>query len=521
MAMNERLFAAGLEHLSGTVVQIRADASDRMNRLEEQLIDASRDAKLATDLLSHALEKIDTAGLRQVAEREEGRRHDAEITGKCERLEAALAGLRESLPDTERRLGLAEQAMDGQQQHHQTIMRLESDVALLTQRLDRVEQEQQAQHAKIHAQLFGPAEPRACEPSSLDDAFEGEPIGFGRGLGMGPIGDTGLDEAYIEEPVGAADNFLGRARRNARHSISRGIRSAPGGHRSVYFFPVLGGLFLVVAMVTMLLLGERSTDTAPANLASAPPMRTMSVSEPRVGSISDTLFVVAPQVAQPASPAPKSYAPPSERSGPSPELILKMANAGDPKANTVLGIRALDEMGAAPVNLADAVRYLSRAAEAGQPVAQFRLGTLYEHAQGVTADPLKAAHWYELSAKQGNRKAMHNLAVFYANGALGKKDLAQAGVWFAKAAALGLTDSQFNLAFLHERGYGVRQSLVEAYKWYAIAAVAGDKEAKARVNVLATQLSAAEKTGAETAAKNFLVPPLDAAVNVPPEAGNL
>jgi localization factor PodJL len=197
---------------------------------------------------------------------------------------------------------------------------------------------------------------------------------------------------------------------------------------------------------------------------------------------------------------------------------IQLANAGNPIALTILGLKALDGQ---PVNLPDAVRFLTQAAEKGQAVAQYRLGTLYERGQGVAADPVKAAHWYEMSAAQGNRKAMHNLAVSYASGAGAKKNMAEAARWFAKAAALGLSDSQFNLAVLYERGDGVPQSLLDAYKWYSIAAATGDSESKQRMGVLGTQLSDSDRAAANKSAATFHAAPLNRSANVPPEAADL
>ena len=199
------------------------------------------------------------------------------------------------------------------------------------------------------------------------------------------------------------------------------------------------------------------------------------------------------------------------------DRITQLANAGNATALTFLGLKALDSGNGA----ADAVKFLTQAAEKGQAVAQYRLGTLYERGQGISADPVKAMHWYELSANQENRKAMHNLAVAYASGPPGKRNMTEAARWFAKAAALGLSDSQFNLAVLYERGDGVPQSLVEAYKWYSIAAAAGDTESKARMSVLQTQLSEADKAQANRSATSFHAAPLNRAANVPPEAADL
>lgn len=205
---------------------------------------------------------------------------------------------------------------------------------------------------------------------------------------------------------------------------------------------------------------------------------------------------------------------------PSLDHVTQLANAGNAKAQTIIGLKYLNGEGRA-VNEAEAAKWLERAAEAGEPVAQYRLGTLYEHGSGVPADAAKATHWYLASAMQGNRKAMHNIAVDYAEGTGIKKDPTEAARWFSKAASLGLVDSQFNLAVLYERGTGVPQSLIDAYKWYAIAATGGDKESKARIDALGTQLSADDRAAAQHAADAFKPALPDARANVAPQQGDL
>lgn len=201
------------------------------------------------------------------------------------------------------------------------------------------------------------------------------------------------------------------------------------------------------------------------------------------------------------------------------DRVALLANAGNPVALTILGLKALDAGTAA--NLPDAVKFLSQAADKGQAVAQYRLGTMYERGQGVATDSAKAIHWYEMAASQGNRKAMHNLAVAYASGPVAKRNMTESARWFTKAAALGLSDSQFNLAVLYERGEGVPQSLTDAYKWYAIAAATGDAEAKARMGVLETQLNATDRATANKSAMSFRAAPLNRSANVPPEPADL
>ena len=219
------------------------------------------------------------------------------------------------------------------------------------------------------------------------------------------------------------------------------------------------------------------------------------------------------QASMPPQAAPKS-APPST------DKIAAAANAGNPVAEAIIGLKYLDGQGIA-ADPVQAAKWLGKAADAGQAVAQYRLGTMYERGQGVAANPALAAKWYQAAANLGNRKAMHNLAVSFAEGSTGKKDMAESARWFSKAAALGLSDSQFNLAVLYERGDGVPQSLVEAFKWYSIAAAAGDAESKTRLAVLQTQLSDPDRAAAVRAAQAFKVTPLNRAANVPPEPQDL
>ncbi|HEY4943458.1 MAG TPA: hypothetical protein VII56_18655 [Rhizomicrobium sp.] len=217
--------------------------------------------------------------------------------------------------------------------------------------------------------------------------------------------------------------------------------------------------------------------------------------------------------------APTTVTPPQQAMTPLDKLTA-LANAGNAKAELVVGLKYLDGDGVA-VSATDAAKWLERAAEQGLPVAQYRLGFMYASGLGVPADPAKAVHWYQLAAQAGNRKAMYNLAVAYANGVGTAKNLAEAARWFSKAAALGFSDSQFNLAVLYERGLGVPQSLLDAYKWYAIAAAGGDLESKSRIDALATQLSADDKAAAEHAAAAFRAVPLDPKSNVAPSMNDV
>jgi localization factor PodJL len=372
------------------------------------------------------------------------------------------------------------------------------------------------------------------------------------------------------------ENFLAQARRSARAASEKAETERRGhftglwgkdGAEAVeaeekpkprYLIPLLVVLVVVVLAAVALLLNQHARQNtivankvAPATPAAPPASKAPFVVAPQAGApATKALAAKAPAQTIHAAPhvATAQHAPelPPRTTGPlaqhtvtpSPikpvleaarpasvtpaqDKIIQLANTGNPAALTILGLRALDGTNGTPVNLAEAVKFLSQAAEKGQAVAQYRLGTLYERGQGVPADPVKAAHWYEMAANQGNRKAMHNLAVAYASGTAGKKNMPEAARWFAKAAALGLADSQFNLAVLYERGDGVPQSLLDAFKWYSIAAASGDSESKSRMGVLQTQLSDSDKAAANKSAATFHAAPLNRAANVPPEPADL
>ncbi|MEY4966493.1 MAG: hypothetical protein RL274_2076 [Pseudomonadota bacterium] len=359
------------------------------------------------------------------------------------------------------------------------------------------------------------------------------------------------------------NNFLTQARRSARAASEKaegerrgrfagfrwGQPAAEGEEkaRPRYIIPAVLALITVLAVAAGLVLMQRSTP-AGNQLVTKPAGDTgPTYSVPEPPNSDDTQFVVAPQAgnaedytsarSEPESP-PRTALPLQQRDvrnapvnpvrdspqaarGPGVERVIQLANAGNPIALTILGLRALDGTNGSPINLPDALRFLTQASEKGQAVAQYRLGTMYERGQGVPADSARAAQWYERSATQGNRKAMHNLAVSHAGGAAGRKNMAEAARWFAKAAALGLSDSQFNLAVLYERGDGVPQSLLDAYKWYSIAAASGDAESKSRIAVLQTQLSDTDKAAASKSAATFHAAALNRSANVPPEPADI
>jgi TPR repeat protein len=189
--------------------------------------------------------------------------------------------------------------------------------------------------------------------------------------------------------------------------------------------------------------------------------------------------------------------------------------ADNTRAMVATGLSYLDGTGVAR-DENNGAHWIATAAMRGDPVAQFWLGTLFEHGRGETADPAAAIRWYEASALQGNLRAMYKLAVSYAEGWGTQKNYGEAARWFSRAAELGFVNAQYNLGVLYERGFGVPQSLLDAYKWYALAAAQGDKISATRIEALSSQMSAEDVATARQAVAAFKPEALDPGANATP-----
>jgi localization factor PodJL len=534
-----------LELLAGRVGLARLDGENADKALGQRIDAAEKAAQFNAEALGHALGKIEAGNRQRAAEQAESQRCAAQQAEHLSRLEKSVARLEMELPDSqfERRLESVEQALSGLQPEQFA----ESDsIQALSLRLAALEKDHADLMAALRARVLRPAAPvevpavefaappapesppaeELCEPSFnlLDSAplteltvaaFEQAPVIINTAEAvdaftpLAEVQDAAGDTDAAPEPAAdfaeifavisdaPEETVLDQARHSARAASERAERERRSGFaalrwgqdsaanvdrpKSRALIAVLVAVIVALAAVAALMLSQRAS--LPAQAAVMPP----------------------------------AHRPVLASAGKAVRLAPRDSAAGNPATLTLLGLRALDGSGGTAVNLPDAVRLLTEAAQKGQAVAQYRLATLYERGQGVAPNPALAARWYQMAAARGNRKAMHNLAVSYANGAAGKKDMTEAARWFAQAAALGLADSQFNLAVLYETGAGVPQSWAQAYKWYAIAASGGDGEARTRSAALRARLSDADRIAADTMAAHFQAAPLNRAANVPPD----
>ena len=164
-----------------------------------------------------------------------------------------------------------------------------------------------------------------------------------------------------------------------------------------------------------------------------------------------------------------------------------------------------------------------KAAERGDAIAQYRLGSCYSNGDGVETNKVEAVKWCRKAAEQGEGHAQFMLGMFYYFGdgvnqnkeeatkwfdaiqeqdplmqyACGCKFLEVKGIapeltkeavkWFRKAAEQGEARAQFMLSMCHFNGVGITQDKTEAVKWLQKADKQGHEEAKKALTEVSKQ----------------------------------
>jgi len=126
-------------------------------------------------------------------------------------------------------------------------------------------------------------------------------------------------------------------------------------------------------------------------------------------------------------------------------------------------------------------------AEAGDAVAQNRLGAWYQHGTYGKPDFVQAASWYLRAAESGNAVAQNNLGVLYYRGTGVPQDVHQAVDWYAKAAEQGHGWAQANLSWAYQYGAGRELDMDKALYWLTQAAEGGQADAQVRLGLLSMQ----------------------------------
>ena len=153
------------------------------------------------------------------------------------------------------------------------------------------------------------------------------------------------------------------------------------------------------------------------------------------------------------------------------------AEAGDSLAQVRLGWMYITGDGVAK-DSAEAVKWFRKAADQGKAWDQFRLGVMYDIGDRVAKDSAEAVMWYRKAADQGDVWAQDALGRMYAYGDGVPKDSVEAVKWFRKAADQGNAGAQFSLGCMYPNGEGVAKDSAEVVKWYRKAVDQGNANAQ-------------------------------------------
>lgn len=161
-------------------------------------------------------------------------------------------------------------------------------------------------------------------------------------------------------------------------------------------------------------------------------------------------------------------------------LWLRAASEqGHPVAQRKLGcLYECDPSGLVQQDLVESKRLYELAAVQGDAVAQNHLAYLYQRGHGVERNYEEAKRLYEMAVEQGYSRAQNNLGYMFQHGQGVKQDSQEAKRLFELSAAQGNPDAQTNLGCLYELGRGVEQNFNEAKRLFELAILSGNTAAQ-------------------------------------------
>lgn len=187
--------------------------------------------------------------------------------------------------------------------------------------------------------------------------------------------------------------------------------------------------------------------------------------------------------------------------------LLPLAKQEDAEAQYLVGVMHDHGQGVAR-NYRSAAEWYRKAAAQGHALAQFNLGFLYYNGtsadgDAIAQDHIAAAAWLGKAAEAGLPMAQALLGGMYLRGVGVSPDYGQAVTWTRKAAYTGIAQAQYNIGLMYARGQGVPQDSVMAFAWFSVAADKGYPGAVQNVEILTRQLSADELAVAEPLAEQL------------------
>uniref|UniRef100_A0A9E8CQ97 Sel1 repeat family protein n=1 Tax=Bosea sp. NBC_00436 TaxID=2969620 RepID=A0A9E8CQ97_9HYPH len=154
-----------------------------------------------------------------------------------------------------------------------------------------------------------------------------------------------------------------------------------------------------------------------------------------------------------------------------------LAHAGIGRAQNNIGACFAEGLGVER-DPALALRWLSLAAESGDPVGQRNLAALHFKGEGVAQSDAEAMRLYRLAAEQGDAPAQDMLSWMLLEGG-DPADRTEALRWAEAAAEAGIATSMTRLGMMHHDALGVERDANAAAQWWQRGMAAGDPDAEA------------------------------------------
>lgn len=126
------------------------------------------------------------------------------------------------------------------------------------------------------------------------------------------------------------------------------------------------------------------------------------------------------------------------------------------------------------IDLTEAIRWYTLAANQGNALGQCFLGTCYFDGEGVDQNYQLAINYYELAAQQGHALAQRNLGICYEEGLHYPKNYRKAVEYYTLSANQGNSSGQYNLGACYQNRIGVEVNLTLAFEFYQKSALQGN-----------------------------------------------
>jgi uncharacterized protein len=184
-----------------------------------------------------------------------------------------------------------------------------------------------------------------------------------------------------------------------------------------------------------------------------------------------------------------------------------LAEQGDASAQFFVGAMHAHGQGVVEDDR-EAVRWLRLAGHQGDADAQYLLGWMYAKGDGITKDNKKAFEWFRLAADQGNSSAQTIVGAGYRTGIVVATDEKKALDYFRRAAEQKNAEAQFRLGVLFAMGTVAIRDIVYSYVWLRMAESLGyelAREPKVAItgHMTPAQLSRAQTLARECVRKNY------------------